>query len=204
MKYLLVTLVLVTLLSSCTIREKYAFNEDFSGTHITEFDFSENPDMGERMVAKFQEDTVKRDSMVMAMNAKEGISNASMTAENNVVRIAYDFAELTLVNTALKTDDMAQMFGRKNAGVEVNEGHQKFSLNGNVLSYTPEERESDNEAPPMGNMKVKTELIMSFAKPVKKVSNKEYKISKDRKTITFRVDMSELMAGNNGKTTITF
>ena len=55
----------------------------------------------------------------------------------------------------------------------------------------------------MGDM-MKYQLKMTFAKPVKKLSNEEYIVSSDQKSLTFSTSIPEFLDGNTGAVDIKF
>lgn len=200
------------LFTSCTIRQEYVFDDDFSGKHVFQFDLSQEQEdgpgagMGARMVEKFKEDSLAMDSMIRAMNAMEGISNAMVTAENEVISIGYNFADMKLIGAPIDRDNLGKMMGQRSAGTGDGDG-VKFEWKGKKLHYTTGSISEGEDMPPMMegmDEKIRFETIMTFANKVKKVNNPDYVISEDKKTLKLSLSMKQMLEGKTDEVVIEF
>jgi len=201
------------LFTSCTIRQEYVFNDDFSGNHVFELDMSggqeEGPGAGmaQRMIEKFKEDSMEMDSLVQAMNAMDGISNALVAAENEAITMSYDFEKMELIGTPIDQKNLDKMMGAGMHAKVNDDAGIKFEWKGKKLHYTSGNSGESEEMPPMMegmDEKIRFETIMTFPKKVKKVNNQDYAISEDRKTIKLSLSMKELADGKTDEVIIEF
>lgn len=194
--------------SSCTVRQNFSFDEDFAGDYEMQLDMSKMLAMtGETTTSVL--DSVNQDSIIKATDARDGISGTYMDEAEGVVRMGYKFEDLSSLNEANSDAGMAEMLGS-----DVQEGSDQgpiFTWKKNVLTYAPpayeKPEDSDEETDDaMKNMEamMKYEVVMTFAKPVKKVSNPDYTISEDKKTISCNMSLSDVYEGKNGATTVSF
>lgn len=194
--------------SSCTVRQNFSFDEDFAGEYEMQLDMSKMLAMtGETSTSVL--DSINQDSIIEVMNAMDGISETYMREVEGVVRMGYQFEDLSSLNEANSDEGMAAMLGS-----EVKEGSDQgpiFTWKKKVLTYAPPayEKPEDSDEETDGAMQsmegmMKYEIVMRFAKPVKKVSNPDYTISEDKKTITCNMSITDVYEGKNGATTVSF
>ena len=210
MKAILCFSVLLSLFTSCTITQGYEFNEDFSGVSYIEIDASAMMSLmgdGDEVSDPFSEamDSINIDSLIEATNAKPGIQNASMQNENGVFRFSYDFDNLESLNIMTESEDVTEYFGGSGKGKT---STTRFSQKSNKFRYAVPEVEAIEDTlmagmEGMGDM-MKYQLKMTFAKPVKKLSNEEYIVSSDQKSLTFSTSIPEFLDGNTGAVDIKF
>lgn len=208
MRYIIGLFVIIIGLSSCTIKQHYSFNDDFSGTHELTVDMS--------LMANMMGDTdtlddalagaTNQDSVVDEMNGISGISNAFINMENLAIGIGFDFNNVESLNSAMNeysfmdvlTNVVTETKSEKNDDIvqdmfELKGKKMKFSLGELDLSDS-DEMKGMEEMKGMTAM-LKYELSMSFARPIKKVDNKACEISSDGKTVTYKTNLEEISNG---------
>lgn len=208
MRYIIYLFALVLMSNvSCTITQKYQFNEDLSGKTSVNIDMSalsalagEEAEDGEDPIGSALEDEELADALAQLENV-DGISNVNMLQDddNGIIEISYQFANMEVLNTGVAgTDIMA-----KDAGGS--EGHAYWTRNksGKKLSYripnmadAPGMEDLDMSSMEGMDDMFKYELVMEFAKPVKKIKkNSDATLSSDKKTIRWSSTLTKMMNG---------
>ncbi|MCB0738563.1 MAG: hypothetical protein KDC92_13685 [Bacteroidetes bacterium] len=201
------SLLILFATSSCTLKQTYDFNSDFSGKHVVEVDMSAMTGLMEGENEMHLLDSMGSDTLIDQLNAEPGISNTFMTEENGLLKIGYDFSGLEAINNTQSGKAMADAL---NSGMALTESTKPlFVLKGKKLIYNPpafdnsdfgDEMESFEG---MGDM-LQYEVVMHFAKPIKKIDNDDWRLSSDNKTISLTSSISELRNGNSGAFTLKF
>lgn len=192
------------LVASCTIRQQFSFEEDFSGQYEVDINLSSMAALTDNDSMSFLDD-LNQDSVIDALNGEDGISGAFIKEKEAVISIGYNFDNVGSLNRAQESANIGEMIGD---GVKVKRTEKPlFVVKGKKLFYNPPELDnSEAEADEMEGMSnmIRYELVMKFKEPVKKLSNDDWTISYDRKTITFSVGLDELKEGQNGAVVVKF
>lgn len=200
-------LAILLIATSCTIKQEYVFDENFSGKYNVEIDMSTMASMfGEEAPSMI--DSIDTDSIIDACNALDGISNTFIREEPGTatMNIGYDFADLNSMNQAQESSDLTGALG-ETISVKAS-GDELFSLKGKKLRYAPpimsaQETDQQQEMESMWGM-VRYEVVMRFDQPIKKVTNERWTISSDKKTMKLEIGFDELLEGVNGAGEIRF
>lgn len=165
----LVSILLAFTAVSCQLEQNYVFNDDFSGNYSLVFDISEIVAMSsedpEDVEDAFAELNV--DSLRMAYENLNGISNVKISSKDNVIRVNYDFANLEALNKSLETENNAAMaFGRENGG-------DRFSYSKGVFKYDFPSLGDDETLDSLAQMLsiVSYDINMTFAKTIDQSNN---------------------------------
>lgn len=195
------------LVASCTIRQEFSFEEDFSGQYKVDVDMSSMASLTDGKAEPLL-DSFNKDSMIEAMNNPSGLSQAFIEEKDHVISFGYHFHDVKSLNGAQKDADWGAIMGE---GFRVLESEKPmFALKGKKLFYSPPKFDNNNseveETEGMEGMSsmIRYEVVLHFKKPIKKVSNENWVLTGDRKTAKFSVGLDELQKGNNGATQIKF
>ncbi|MCF6242373.1 MAG: hypothetical protein L3J74_13620 [Bacteroidales bacterium] len=177
-------LLIIILLSSCTITQEFHFNKDFSGSYISTIDMSQFIDMMNSLdssdggTGEFIDSldliltqAVKKLETTGVRNLKSGWNN------NKALFISYDFANIDELNKALNKSGMNEN------NTSDGEDFIFFIRKGKTLIYKgipPKETAAGGKD--LGAMKdyYKYRAVFSFERRIKKSDNPKYKISEDK------------------------
>ena len=186
-------------LISCSLTQHFHFNNDYSGNYKMDFDMSALMDMaGEMDSTDSEEDVwadVPMDSLEDVLNQLDGISNARVFVEENVLKFSYDFEDLESLNSAMHNTDM-------------DEGEDEYigALMGEESSFEAKGKKFYYTTPDMAGLEVADSIAdymemfeygitMSFEKNIKKIDNEHAVISSDNKSLTMSGNFKELLKG---------
>jgi len=200
-------ITILALISSCTIRQEYHFNEDFSGTYINIIDMkmfndfmassgNETLDMG----VSFKDSLQKYlETATAELEKVEGISNIKFgwNEANSGPFLSYDFRDIESLNNSIRVSGLSSEFSTMNINKEIFD-IPVFTLKGKKLTYNPPKMEQVNELNG-GEMKqmldfYKYEVAFYFKNGVKKVTNDNVIISEDRKLIELKGNLFEMIS----------
>lgn len=210
MKRIIVLLILpavVTLQSCIEFEEEINFKKDGSGRYsmttsmgkMMEMlgdlggDAAGEGGMGDGMAKSFEE-TMKR------LQEVEGVSNVSYKAENHKFTIAYDFKDIATLNKASVINNTANELGGQivsgNAYTWTSKGLERAGLP-KKSKKNPLEKESKEN---LEMAKVMMEgasysTKYTFEQPIKKMSNKSAVLSDDRKSVTLKISLLDMIDG---------
>jgi len=188
MKMFLSFLAASLIMASCSLEQNYVFNEDFSGNYSLVFDLSEivafsaeDPDSVEDAFADLNVDSLK-----LAYEQIEGVSNVKISGKDNVLRLSYNFVNIEALNRSLETENNAtSAFGG-------NATDDRFSYENGIFKYnfpvTGDEEGLDSLAQMMSI--VEYNIHMQFAKTIAKTSNGE--LGEDGKSLRFEGNLGEV------------
>jgi hypothetical protein len=202
-KLLLFLLIIICFIQSCTIRQEYHFNKDFSGTVKSSVDFTMLSN-----VMKTADTTGKKNSLTDSIDLSfkkaavqleaAGTTNVKWGWNDNKTAfyLSYDFKDIETLNKALTTTS---------PGSESLLGNQSktksttyFIKKGNKLTYKSAKMEGDSlfHSSQMKTMSeyYKYELIFSFDQKIKKVSSKNAIIQDDGKSIQMKGNLFDLVS----------
>ncbi len=203
------------LFAGCAITQEYHFNTDFSGSASTNIDLGQMIQFMKSMdtTGKGESgiDTIEQSLGKVADKLKEtGATNVKFgwNDDKTVISLSYDFKDVEILNKTLsETGTGSELFsGMK--GMEGLEGltgsdkkkeTPKFTVKGKKkLSYDAPEITNDTlfNNDQMASMKdyYKYNLIFSFDRTIKKVDNKNVKLSSDKKSFEFSGSMFDIFA----------
>ena len=214
MKRLFIALgVSIFIASSCTITQKFDFNEDFSGTYMLEIDMSSMMSLmgdemaGEDSTAEESSDEEKdMEELVENLKGMDGISDVVYENDEKMGRymISYKFRDIDVLNLSMATAGMTKDMAR--------DDHIFFTQKGSKLIYTIPNLNEGDDAPTadlagmddmmMDMMKYKLEF--SFAGGVKKAKSKQLKksLKTGDKDVRWHANFKEVME-LEGETVIT-
>lgn len=188
MKIFFSFLATVLVLASCSLEQNYVFNEDFSGSYSLVFDMneivafsSEDPDSTEDAFADLNVDSLK-----LAYEQMEGISNVKISGKDNVLHMSYNFASIDALNKSLETENNAT------AAFGGNATDDRFSYQNGIFKYNfpiSGDAESLDSLAQMMSI-VEYNIHMQFAKPIAKTSNGE--MGADGKSLRFEGNLGEV------------
>jgi hypothetical protein len=180
--------------SSCSINEKFEFNEDMSGHYSFQFDYSELLAYDSSGSANMEMD---RGYVEMEEELKkiDGISNILIITDNSIgnVLVKYDFANIDALNQA-------------NFNSETNRYNKFFSINKNKLSFTSDFSEELEEFKEPGmndeelleNIESFIDYKMTFVFPKKiKVIKLNHFEQMDDKTLQFSLTKENVLNPSN-------
>ena len=201
MRFLVLGLLVVLGFGSCTMKQRYTFDKDFSGSEELAIDMSVMGQFagGEDSLSKSMEDDLPSDSLIDEINKRPGISNAFVNWKEMVFSIGFDFNNIENLNAAMNEYNATDMFAQLSKKESSSTREDLFKWKGKKLTFSLGDIDlKDFEMEGMEGMgsMLKYELSVSFAKPIKKLSNKNYELSYDKKTITYKTNMEEMVSGD--------
>lgn len=165
----------------------------FEGEEPTEELFKEK--MGEEMMGKM-------DSMRMAIDTTEGISNFNTQIEGYTMIYSYDFEDLSMIEKLKEVNDAGEMMG---GAMEMTQKGSKSTLSWSASladlkkSMGADGKEVNDEMlTMMRSMFEGMEMtsIFHFPGPVKKISDKEHmRVSKDKRTVIYAASLVDFIDG---------
>ncbi len=180
----LLTASVILIFISCTIKNEYTFNEDFSGDFKMSIDYS-------AMKEIMKDDTLKENPFSdIKTDSIPGLDNVQLFSEENVMGIKFSFSDLETLNAFLKksgTTDKSDFMGFKQKGKKLMYEH---SSNNDKL------KDSANELDEMAdvNKMIQIETTVNFkGHIIKKVDNKSVTVSDDLKTLTYTYSLEDLI-----------
>lgn len=198
MRIFLLFVAALFVFSSCTVNQTMTYHADQSGTMVWSIDYS-------TMAAMSKNDTVPYDplaginvdSMVKSINQTEGISEAKLNKDETHVYLSYQFKDLTALNKALNKMDL--MNSMTEVEVKPTKNHTFFTAKSNTLTYTAPsldktDKEKLSESLLMSAM-LTLDMKINLPGKVSKLSNYNYNISSDRKSISYSVTMDKVLSG---------
>ena len=201
-KLLLISLLFVFLMTSCTITQEFHFNKDFSGTAKLSVDMgmfigmmksmdtsSTKNSVADSLKYTFGESKVKLDS-IGASNVKYEWNDST-----NVMFLSFDFKDIEMLNISLNATKETNRELTKNKSTEP---HVFFIRKGKkTLIYNGSKKESSGKpSKEMSSMKdyYKYNLIFTFDRKVKSVQNPNVIHTKKTKRVELRGNMFDIMS----------
>ncbi len=210
MKRIITLLILpaVVMLQSCIeFEEEISFKKDGSGTYSMTTSMGKMMEMlgdlggsgdteggmNENMTKSFEE-TMKK------LQEVKGVSNVSYKSENHKFTITYDFKDVGTLNRAAAVNNTAGELGGQitmgNAYSWTTKGFERAGLP-KKSKENPLEKESKEN---LEMAKVMMEgasytTKYTFEKPIKKMSNKNAVLSEDRKSVTLKISLLDMIDG---------
>jgi len=200
-KLFLIIGVFVLLISSCTIKQEYQFNDDFSGTAISTVDMSMLMGFMQGQMAEGEQmnmkDTLEKSLVAIAEQLKiVGATNIKYSWDNEIslLSISYDFSDIELLNKALSNQNAT---GDILKGINASHATPSFSNKGKkkVIYHAAKlNKDAIKDVEQMESMKdyYKYELVIKFNKKIKKHSSKNAKLSADGKSISLEGSLFDL------------
>ncbi len=186
MKFLskLFVLSILVMSISCTIKNEYTFNRDFSGDFKMSIDYS-------AMKEIMKDDTLKENPFSdIKTDSIPGLDNIQLFSEESVMGIKFSFSDLETLNDFLKksgTTEKSDFMGFKQKGKKLIYEH---SSNNDKLKESANELDKMDEI----NKMIQIQTIVNFKEhTVKKVNNKNVDVSDDLKTLTYTYSLEDLM-----------
>ncbi len=191
-------LFLVLLNSSCIgIIEKYIFNKNGGGEYIFTVNLKEMTNMMEAMGSAEDDTTIT--SMISDLEKKsleleeiQGVSNAKVNfnEETSEVKMSFSFSSIDALNQALSENYKEEGQERAKQLIFITQDKNKISRTS--ISKLEEalmgNGETDDESLDMMKMMMSEafiKTIMEFEANIKSVSNKDYELSSNNKSIEF-------------------
>lgn len=185
-------------LSGCTIVQTIDLNEDQSGTYSVGFDYSGIGSMLDTDSTKFNPlEGVNVDSITDAIKMMDGISHPTIVAEEGNVLISYDFKNLEALNVSINNNGLeGSLTGNQTKPATE---HIYFTGKKNTLSYTstPVSKETQKSLEESGVMSsvITYKMVINLPHAIKKINNSDYKVSPDKKSLTFEVGADKVFSG---------
>lgn len=173
----------IVITTSCTIKNEYTFNKDFSGEFKMSIDYSEMKDV--------LKDTLKENPFSdMQTDSIPGLDNIQLFNEEGVMGVKFSFSDLETLNSFLKksgTTDKSDFMGFKQKGKKLIYEH---SSNNDELNKSASEMDKVDEL----NKMIQIQTIVNFKRhSIKKVDNKDVVVSDDFKTLTYTYSLEDLI-----------
>jgi len=206
----LFTLVIIGL-SSCTVTQEFAFNEDLSGQQTFTFDGSElmssMGDMTDESSSGGLGGSMMKDSNMLqslkTLNELEGISNVTFEEDsiNGILSIKYDFANIDALNRALAGNDFMAALNPDTSEEDDLESGMRFYQKKKKLTFTHAKMSTEEKKEILeGGMGeagglINFKTILTFKGGVKKLKTKsEATLSEDKETISHSFTLLELLS----------
>ena len=147
-------------------------------------------------------DEMNVDSIVDVLNARSGISNASIAevSEGKLI-IGYDFNNIETLNLSMQDDAMSSMLqgaggdagmgGSPSSGASITKKGKKITYSTGDMTDVADAEDLEG----MGSM-MTFNVKMTFPREIKKVKNKDAEISADGKSVTVSANFEELLNGD--------
>lgn len=193
LRILLIGLLACCFFGSCTIKQRYDFNEDLSGTYSTSIDMSQLAAIaGDSAMNELDKD-LNADSVTQALNGLEGLSNTRLTLNDNALTISIAFD---------KPEDVNQMNKAANSEKEKISSNRFFERKGSKIYYDQNDlsgalKDKAEEGMETMGALIEMEMIFSFAKAPRKIKGADYEISKDKKTAVLRTNLKDFLDGKD-------
>ena len=213
-KTILIFLFTILLLSSCTIRQEYHFNKDYSGSVKSSIDFGMFAEMLEGDMSEYglDEDFNMKDSLynAFASTATElegiGAKNIDFGSEKNesVFFIYYEFDNLETLNKILTIQDYtSSMLYGSDSNIEFPYFEKKFFKKliyhgGKSNSTEDYDIGPDSEYYSMMAM-LQMEITFSFERKIKNAKHDNIEISEDKHKATIKSDITKIMSDDYQK-----
>ncbi len=208
MRYILFLFVALTL-ASCSMTQKVHFNKDWSGSVISDFDYSMLYMMAGDSLSEIEgADAMDMTSVVTDLARIDGITNVQvLKSEEGYFKFSYDFEDIDALNAASASGDMGNNSGLMESPEEVK---PVYSVKGKKLVYSPapmdlgsmdemsEEMDMGDEELPMGEMMslIQYQVVMTFEGKVKKLKTESgAKLSPNGQQIDWNPDFGEYSSG---------
>ena len=208
-KTILFFTTIILFITSCTIRQEYHFNNDYSGSVKSSIDFGMFADMldGDMSEYGLDGDFNMKDSLYNAFAAtateleNTGAKNIDFGSENNesVFFIYYEFDNIKILNEILKVQDYTSslLYGEDNSNIEYPHFEKKIFKKliyhgGNSNSTNELDIGPDSEYYSMMAM-LQMEIIFSFERKIKKTNNDNAEISENKHKAIFKTDFTKIM-----------
>lgn len=202
LRYLLFAVTVMTTMSACfEITEEVTVNKDGSGKYTSIMDATKLSEQMQMLAAfdttgemvsklKFSLDSTFEESFKKYVGVK-GISKViADTSKPYIYKVTMDFADVNALNTAVnldkKDEGMKNLYSWKKGQLS----RKDFALN---LDDIKMEDESQKEMAKSMLEGMKYTIILNFPGAVKGMTNKEAKLSADKKTVTLACNLLDVM-----------
>ena len=191
-------LFLVLLNSSCiSIIEKYIFNRNGGGEYIFTVNLKEMTSMMEAMGSAEDDTTIT--SMISEMEKKslefekiKGVSNAKVNynEETSEIEMSFSFSNIDALNQALSENYKEEGQERAKQLIFITQDKNKISRTSlskaeEAISGNGEMDEDSMDMMKMMMSEAFIKTIMEFDTEIKSISNKDYELSSNKKSIEF-------------------
>lgn len=195
-KLIYLAVAFTIILTGCSIKQEFSFNDDYSGHMSNSIDFSMMMAfMGEE--SETEENPLDSIEIVYKETAEKlkdvnGISNVEMnwTNDHSVLVLSYKFDDILSLNKALQR---AEFLG------DDKESNGFFTQKRRKITYhTPKfdlDSLKDNEEMAESGEFFSFNLKFNFTKKIKKVNNKKMIISDDKNSAELKSNLNELIEG---------
>jgi hypothetical protein len=202
LRYLLFAVTVMTTMSACfEITEEVTVNKDGSGKYTSIMDATKLSEQMQMLAAfdttgemvsklKFSLDSTFEESF-KKYAAVKGISKVvADTSKPYIYKVTMDFSDVNALNTAVnldkKDEGMKNLYSWKKGQLS----RKDFALN---LDDIKMEDESQKEMAKSMLEGMKYTIILNFPGAVKGMTNKEAKLSDDKKTVTLACNLLDVM-----------
>lgn len=199
MRFVLLVFLPAFIFCSCTIEQRFDFNNDFSGTFTQRIDYSQANEMMKGFEEEAGENTddfnMLSDSTIAEVEYEisgiEGVELVSISDENYVISTVISFESLSSLNQLLKSDQSEE---------QDSDLHCVFEQDGKVMKVefvvtNPERSSETSESDGMNSSEIQGMLnyrmLFSFSRDVKKVSGTPSSVLEDGKTVLVEQTMKD-------------
>lgn len=181
----------------CTITEKVHFNNDDSGYVEYIIDYSTYVDMAGSSMDIDIDSIMEATLEGYKYNSIEGISDFKFSNDknSNELYISYNFKNITALNKVIQeTSELA--YGVDKDKTSETKVKKEFIRKGKKLIYLSPKMEKDSTTESMEGISefFNYNLIISFDKEIQKVKNENAIISGDRKSVTIKGNLFEILS----------
>ena len=200
-QYLLLAATVMTMSACFEIMEEVTVNKDGSGKYVSTIDATKMSEQMQMLAAfdttgemipklKYSLDSTFSVSLGKYKTVK-GISNVKIdTSTPYIYKVTMDFKDVVALNEAInldkKSEEMKNLYAWKKGKLT----RKDFALN---LDEMKMEDESQKEMAKSMLEGMKYTIIFNFPGKVKSISNKEAKLSDDKKTVTLACSLLDVM-----------
>ncbi len=182
---------------SCTITEKVHFNNDDSGYVEYIIDYNKYVEMTGSSMDLDIDSIMKASLESDKYNSLEGISDFKFNNDKNrnELNISYNFKNISALNKVIQeTSELA--YGADEDNTSETKVKKEFIRKGKKLIYLSPKMEKDSTTESMESISefFNYNLIISFDKEIQKVKNENAIISGDRKSVTLKGNLFEILS----------
>jgi hypothetical protein len=198
MRIFLLFVAALFVFSSCSVNQTMNLNADQSGSVFFKIYYATLAGMSKTDSTEYDPFAgINVDSVVRSINKIEGISRAELSKDPDYVYFSYQFKDLTALNKAMNQSYLASSF--VDVDPKTVKPHTYFSGTAHSLTYTAQTfdkatLEKSKESLVMAIL-LTIETKINLPGKVTKLSNYNYEISADRKSISHSVAADKILNG---------
>lgn len=208
-KLVLLNLIALFIVSSCTIKQTISYNEDMSGNNELTIDYG---DFIEQMGSLMGDSSNLAQDMDMkeglgdleeSFKDKEGVSNL-ITIQNtkeSIVGFSFDFEDTKSLDEAMAGYLDEEGDTKKKAPKTYVQKKKKLLLNFDNQDIASLKESMGDESMMMMMSSFDYEVTISFPFAIKSVDNTIYSLSADRKTLSATVNLEDYLNGTENLST---